>query len=339
MKTAIISKFGPPETLKIVEVAAPVPNAVEVLVRVKAIGLNFADIMARLGVYPNIPKAPFTPGIEVSGIIEEVGRDVQRFKKGDRVVAFTKQGGYAEFVCANQTNIRKIPQFLSFEEAASLIVTSFTSYHALVTLANIQGGEKLLLHAAAGGVGTIAIQMGKLLGGEVFATASTDEKLEVARTMGADHLINYGREDFSEYIMKTTNGYGIDVVMDSVGGSIMRRSLKLLAPMGRYVLYGFASVAGKRKINKIKALKELIATPLIHPLSILTKNIGIFGFNLYFLDHKVEYFQKASKILFKWFEEKKIRPFIGAKFPFERIVDAHSYVQSRQSVGKVIIVL
>lgn len=337
MKAAMITKFGPPETLKIVDIPRPVPEKSEVLIRVVTIGVNFADIMARVGVYPNIPKAPFVPGIEVAGIIEEIGAEVNHLKKGDRVVAFTKQGGYAEFVCTSEKNVRPIPDSLSFEDAASIVVTSFTAYHGLVTLANIQPKEKLLLHASAGGVGSIAIQMAKQLGAEVYATASSEKKLEIARSLGADHVMTYGKNDFSEYIKKETSNYGVDVVMDSIGGTIMRRSMKLLAPMGRYVLYGFAAVTGKRKISKLKALKEIIAAPLIHPPSIITQNIGIFGFNLYFLDHKVEYLQKASSILFDWIEKKKIRPFIGAKFRLDEIVEAHRFIQSRQSVGKIVI--
>jgi len=337
VKAVVVTKFGAPDVLKFKEVPDPVISAEEVLIRVKAIGLNFADIMARLGVYPSIPKPPLIPGIEVAGIVEKKGARVRNFRPGDRVVAFTQLGGYAELAKTPARNVRKIPRAMSFGDAASLMVTSLTAYHGLCTLANVRRGEKVLIHAGGGGVGTIAIQMAKLLGLEVIATASSEQKLQLMKQLGADHVINYVRDDFERETRACTGGYGVDVVFDSVGGSIIRKGMRLLAPMGRYILFGFASVAGERTINKLKALREIIAAPLLYPPAMVTKNIGILGFNLYFLSEKEEYLRDAVDQIWKWYRSKKIVPIIGGTFSFDQIVEAHTHLQSRKSYGKIVV--
>ncbi|HAL57128.1 MAG TPA: alcohol dehydrogenase [Bacteroidetes bacterium] len=339
MRAVLLTKFGPPEVLRFSDIPKPEPKEGEVLIRTKAIGLNFADVMARLGIYPSIPDPPFVPGIELSGIVEKVGEGVQSPREGDRVVAFSKQGGYAEYVCVPVNQTRIISSTMSFEEAAAFSVTYCTAYHALITLAHVQRGEKVLLHAAAGGVGTAAIQICKHLGVEVFATAGSTEKLEIARQQGANHLVDYRREDFAEIVRSKSGGYGVDVVMDSVGGSVFRKSWKLLAPMGRYILYGFASITGERKINKLKALWEFLSVPLVYPPSVVSKNVALMGFNLYFLSHKVQYLNHVTTELMDLYKRGILRPVIGARFPFEKIVDAHVLMQSRKSYGKIVVVV
>ncbi len=339
MRAAFVTKFGPPEVLQVREFPARDPAEGEVRIRTKAIGLNFADVMGRLGVYPGIPDPPFIPGIELSGVIDAVGQSVTSVKEGDRVFGFSPQGACAEQVCVSSDFVRPIPVMMSFEEGAAFGVTSFSAFHGLRTLANIQRGEKLLLHAAAGGVGTAALQLCREWGVEVFATASTKEKLEVAKNLGASHLVNYTSEDFVEAVRTKTHGYGIDVVMDSVGGRIFKRGWNLLAPMGRYVLYGFASVTGPRTLNKLKALRELISVPLIHPPSLVSRNRSLMGFNLYFLSHKTEYFRNMAEELFELYRKGALKPVMGATFPFERIAEAHAFLQSRRSIGKVVLVI
>ncbi|MGH2567399.1 MAG: zinc-binding dehydrogenase, partial [Bacteroidota bacterium] len=277
--------------------------------------------------------------LELSGVVEKVGKDVTSLKQGDRVFALTRQGAYAEYVCLPAAHTEIVPENMSFEEAAALSVTYLSAYHGLITLAHIQKGEKLLLHAAAGGVGTAAIQISKHLGAEVFAAAGTKEKLAVARRQGADYLINYRTEDFSKIIRSQTKGYGVDVVMDSVGGSVFRKGWKLLAPMGRYVLYGLAAVTGERKIKKLAALREIASMSWIFPPSIVSKNVSLMGFNLYFLAHKVDYFRNVAKEILEWYRTGIIRPVVGSIFPFEQITEAQAFLQSRKSYGKVLVVL
>ncbi|HWP81602.1 MAG TPA: zinc-binding dehydrogenase [Bacteroidota bacterium] len=339
MRAFVVSRFGPPEVLKLVERPSPAPSAGHVAVNVKAIGLNFADVLARLGVYPSIPDPPFVPGLELAGIVESVGANVKNVRRGDRVVGFTRQGAYAERVLLPSDNLMKMPKNMSFIEAASLGVTYFTAYHGLITLANARRGERILVHAGAGGVGTAVIQLAKYLRLKVHATVGANHKIEVARKQGADQVVNYREEDFAEAVREHTKGYGVDIVMDSVGGKIFKPGWRLLAPMGRYILFGFAAVTGKRRVNKIRAIREFASTPLLFPPSLISKNVGFFGFNLYFLFHKQEYFRHVGDKLMKLYQRKVITPVIGATFPFEKAVEAHAYLQSRLSIGKVVLTM
>lgn len=334
-----MTKFGPPEALKVQEWADPFPGKGEVKIRVKAIGLNFADVMARLGLYPGVPKPPFIPGIEVCGIITRLGEGVRKWRRGDRVIAATAFGGYAEYAIAKQDRVFPLPRRMNFDEGASLSVTYLTAYHGLVTLAHLQQGDKLLVHAAAGGVGSAAIQVAKHLGAEIFATASTAEKLEFARNQGANHLINYRTDDFEKNIRKSTNGYGVDVVFDSIGGAVLKKGWRLLAPMGRYVLFGFSGIAGKRTYSKIKALREVLAAPILLPHTLLSRNVSLSCFNLNFLTQKSAYLRNALRLILDWQATGIVRPVIGTRYPFERIAEAHAFMQARKSIGKIVIVM
>jgi NADPH:quinone reductase-like Zn-dependent oxidoreductase len=337
MKAAVVTRFGPPEVLQIQDWRTPVPREEEVLIKVKAIGLNFADVMARLGVYPAIPDPPFIPGIEFSGVVTAIGKEVYSVKKGDRVWGFSKQGAYAEFVCVPSAMVQSLPKKLDFQHAVAIGVTYLTAYHALVTLANLRKKERVLLHAAAGGVGIAATQIAKHLGAEIFATVGSPEKMELARAQGADVVINYSEENFADVIRKRTDGEGVDVILDSVSGKVMKEGWKLLAPMGRYVLFGFAAVTGERGLNKLKAAREALSVPIIFPSTLLSRNVGLFGFNLYFLAHKTAYFHTVWDKIMEWHAKGIIKPVIGKVFTFDRIADAQAFLQSRKSFGKVVV--
>jgi NADPH:quinone reductase-like Zn-dependent oxidoreductase len=337
MRAAVITRFGPPEVLKFQEIAIPAIGAGDVLVRTRAIGLNFAEVFARLGYYPAIPKPPFVPGIEFSGVVDSVGASVRNLKKGDRVFGFSKHTAYAEYVAVPKEFVQRIPRTMSFEEAAAFGVASLTAYHGLVTLAHVGRGERVLIHAAAGGVGTAALQIMKHLGAVVYATVGSPSKMKVAEDLGVAVVINYSVDDFADVVWRETSAAGVDVIFDSVGGSTMRKGWKLLAPMGRYVLYGFAAVANERGVNKIKALAESVAVPLIYPPSMVSKNVSLMGFNLFFLSQKTAYLRKAAEQLMRWYEKGILRPVVGTVFPFEKMVEAHRFLQSRKSVGKVVV--
>ncbi len=339
MKAAVVTKFGPPDVLKVQEWPDQFPGKGEVKIRVKAIGLNFADIMARLGLYPGVPKPPFIPGIEVCGIITRLGEGVRKWRRGDRVIAATQFGGYAEYAIVKQDRIFPLPRRMNFDEGASFSVTYLSAYHGLVTLGHLQRGDKLLIHAAAGGVGSAAIQIAKHLGAEIYATASTSEKLEFARNQGANHLINYRTNDFEKAIRNSTNGYGVDVVFDSIGGAVFKKGWRLLAPMGRYVLYGFSGITGKRTYNKLKALREVLATPILLPHTLLSRNVSLSCFNLNFLTEKSGYLRNILRLVLDWQANGIVKPVIGTRFPFDRIAEAQAFVQSRKSVGKIVIVM
>ena len=339
MRAIEIARFGSPEVLKIREMPVPSIGEADVRVSVKTIGINFADLFARLGYYPAIPKPPFVPGLEFAGTVESIGKGVKGFRKGDRVLGFTRLKAYAEFVSVPAGLLTRMPSGMSFKEAAALGVTYLTAYHGLVTLGQIKKGESLLLHAAAGGVGTAALQIAKHLGVQVYATVGSKAKIQTAREQGAVLTINYADQDFAEIIRRETNGQGVDVILDSVGGKVFRKGWKLLRPMGRYILYGFAAAASPKGVPKIKALVESASFPLIYPPSIVSRNVTLSGFNLYFLFDKVDYLQQTMRKLLGWYDKGIVKPVIGAVYPFEKIQEAHQFLQSRQSIGKVVVTI
>lgn len=337
MRAVFVTEAGGPDVLKFGEAPTPTPGPEQVLVRVRAIGLNFADIFGRLGVYPGIPDPPYIPGLEFSGDIVSVGSRVRLFKGGERVMGYSRIGSHAEFVALDQRLTAVIPPAMSYEEGASFLATSLTAYHGIIRLANTRRGERLLIHAAAGGVGLASVQLGKHLRAEVFATAGSEEKTALVRSYGADCVINYAKKDFAEEITHLTEGYGVDVVMDSVGGEVFRKSWNLLAQMGRYVLYGISSVTGEGALSRMKVARAYSSMRPIFPPNLLGSNKGIFGFNLGTLVNREGYFREAVYRLLDLYEKGVIRPFIGKIFSFDEIVEAHRYLQARKSVGKVVV--
>jgi NADPH:quinone reductase-like Zn-dependent oxidoreductase len=301
------------------------------------IGVNFADVMGRMGVYPTIPDPPFIPGIEFTGRVTEVAKGVRTIRRGDRVMGFSRQGAYAEEVCVPAGYVIRVPARMKDEEAAAFTVAYLSAYHGMRTLAHARPGEVMLLHAAAGGVGTAALQLARRWNVTTIATASTHEKLAIAREHGAAHTVISEPRKVATFVREVTQGRGVDVVMDSVGGSLFRSSWKLLAPMGRYVLFGFAAVTGRRTLGRWRLLKEVLSTPWVFPPSLPTRNVSLMGFNLYFLADQTKYFQEAAADLARMWREKAIRPVVGRVVPFEQIVDAHAWLQGRRSIGKVVV--
>jgi len=339
MKAAIVVKYGGPEVLEIREAPIPKPGPNQILVRVRAIGLNFADIFARFGVYPGTPKAPFIPGLEFAGEVVESGSEAHKFKGHERVMGYSRHGSHAEYVTVSESLSAAIPLSMTFQEGAAFLASYLTAYHGIVRLANILKGEKLLVHAAAGGVGLATTQLARHLGVEIFATAGTDEKCHLASKQGAHHTINYATEDFEERVRELTQGYGVDVVMDSVGGDVYRKSWQLLAQMGRYILFGVSSVTGKGALSRLKAAGVYSFMKPIFPPNLMSANKGILGFNLGTLVGKEGYFKSAINELLQLYELGALKPVIGKIFPFEQIVEAHRFLQTRQSVGKVVVLV
>jgi NADPH:quinone reductase-like Zn-dependent oxidoreductase len=242
-------------------------------------------------------------------------------------------------VCVPLSMVLRLPKNVDFRQAVALGVTYLTAYHALVTLANLRRKEKVLIHAAAGGVGIAATQLARHLRANIFATVGSAEKMEVARAQGADVVINYTQQKFADVIRKKTDGEGVDVILDSVSGRVMKEGWKLLAPMGRYVLFGFAAVTSERRVNKLKAAREVLSVPVVFPSTLASRNIGLFAFNLYFLAHKTAYFQSVWSKILELHGKGIVKPVIGKVFAFEEIAAAQAYLQSRQSIGKVVVTL
>jgi NADPH:quinone reductase-like Zn-dependent oxidoreductase len=340
MKAVYVTRYGDPGVLQFGEAPIPEPGPSQVLVRVRCIGLNFADIVGRFGAYPGTPKPPYIPGLEFSGDVVGTGEKVTRFRTGDRIMGYSKLGSHAEYVLVNEHFATVIPSKMTYEEGASFLVSMLSAYHGIVRLANLRTGELLLVHAAAGGVGLASLQIGRHLNAEVFATAGTDEKVALARSFGAHHVINYTTTEFEKEISRITNGYGVDVVMDSVGGEVFKKSWQLMAPMGRYLMLGVSSMTtadGNLTRSMIADAYEQMKP--IFPPSLIHTNKGIFGFNLGLITGKERYFEEAATELLTWYNLGAIRPLVGKVFPFEEIVAAHRYLQNRQSVGKVVVVV
>lgn len=337
MRAAFVTKYGGPDVLEFRQAPEPVPGSHQVLVRVRAIGLNFADIFGRLGVYPGTPRPPFIPGLEFAGDVAGYGSAVEGFEVGQRVMGYCRLGSHAEYVLVNANLATVLPEPMSYEEGASFLATGLTAYHGLIRLANLRRGERLLVHAAAGGVGLATVQMARSLGAEIFATAGTEEKVNLVRLHGADVVVNYNTMDFAEEILRATNNYGVDVVMDSVGGEVFKKSWGILAQMGRYVLFGVSGVTSAGALNRLKAANVFSFMRPIFPPSLMSANKAIFGFNIGTLTGKEQYFRDAVLEMVQFYNRGILKPVIGRVFTFDKIVEAHTYLQMRQSVGKVVV--
>ncbi len=241
MKAILVTEFGGPETMKYTDAEIPAINPKQVLIRVETTSVNFADIKSRYG-KKDSGKLPFIPGLDAAGIIERVGSEVQHLKVGQRVIAFPKNGSYAEYVVADENLTFALPDNIGFDTAAACPIVSFTSYKLLADVARLEPGETVLIHAAAGGIGTTAIQLAKILGaGKVIGTVGSENKAAIALEAGADHVICYEEEDFAEKVNELTNGEGANVILDSISGWVSEKSLNCLAMYGRLVNFGNSS--------------------------------------------------------------------------------------------------
>jgi NADPH2:quinone reductase len=322
MKAIQFTKFGGPEVLQKVEVEKPVPKGREVLIEIHAAAVNYADTARREGQYVVKTTLPFIPGAEVAGIVVEVGEYVTTVKPGTRVVTLIESGGYAEYAIADERSLIPIPEQLDFNQAAALPLQGLSAYHILKTMGRLQEGESVLVHAAAGGVGTLAVQLAKLFGaGKVIATASTEEKLQLAHEMGADVLINYTNENWEEQVLEATGGKGVDVALEMAGGDVFIKTLKCLATFGRLVIYGVASGEQSR----------------FYPSSLMARNQSVIGFFLPQIMRKPELLKTSLQELFQYLAEGKLKLTIGDVFPLEEAAHVHALLQSRKTVGKLIL--
>lgn len=321
MKAVLCESYGPPENLVIKETESLIPEKGEVIISVKASGLNFPDTLIIEGKYQFQPEMPFSPGGEVAGIVKEVGEGVTHLKVGDRVMAGTGWGGFAEEVRGKATNVFPLPESISFEQAASTMMTFGTSYHALVNRAELKAGETLMVLGAAGGVGTAAIQIGKALGAKVIAAASTDEKLEYCKAIGADLTINYSNEDLKTKAKELTNGRGADVIYDPIGDRFAEPALRAIAWKGRYLVVGFA--AGE--IPKIP-----LNLPLLKGCSI----VGVFWGG--FFRNEPEVNAKNFQTIVKWLAEGKVQAQIHKKYALEEVAAAMNELTNKKVKGKII---
>lgn len=322
MKAIQVSEFGESDVLELVEVEKPSPSEDEVLIEVKAAGVNYADTMRRRNQYLEETPLPFVPGSEVAGVAAEVGADVEDVSEGDRVVTLLGIGGYAGYVAAPARNLIPIPDGMDFDEAAAIPLQGLTAYHVLKTSGMLEEGESVLVHAAAGGVGYLAVQMAKLMGASpIVATASTQEKLDLAKNLGADVLINYTEEGWPDEVLEATNGEGADVILEMVGGDFIQKNLECLAAFGRMVVYGSAS--GDRGT--------------LTPMDLMLYNQVVAGFYLPRLMTRPELFGPSLEEMLGWLSSGDLQLTIGARYPLEQAGEAHDALEGRQTTGKIVL--
>ena len=324
MKAMVCKQYGPPESLVLEELPSPRPGAGEVVIEVKAASVNFPDVLIIQNKYQFKPPLPFSPGSELAGVVKEVGSGVTAFRPGDRVMAFTTYGAFSEEVKTEVGRLLPMPEKMDFVTGAAFVLTYGTSDHALRDRAALKAGETLLVLGAAGGVGLAAIEIGKALGARVVACASTDEKLSVCRSHGADEGINYATEDLRERIKALTDGRGIDVVYDAVGGPYTEPAFRSLAWRGRLLVVGFA--AG-----------DIPKLPLNLPLLKGASVIGVFWGD--FARREPKELAASMKQLARWYGEGRLKPHVSQTLPLEKAAEAIKLLASRQAKGKVVVTM
>ncbi len=334
MRGVVVHDWTTFDRLRIEDLERPVACGDQVLIRIRAAGVSFATSLVVQGKYQRKPPLPFVPGTEVAGTIEAVGPDATRFKPGDRVCAVLDWGGLAEFAIAREVNVYAIPDSLAFERAIGFTNSYATSSAALTWphLLNVQAGQSLLVHGASGGVGIAAVEIGKILGATVIATAGAANKLEVAREHGADHLINYREDDFRTRVLALTDGRGVDAVYDPVGGEVFLQSLRAMAPEGRIMPVGFAGGEVPQIPANILLVKNLIVCGL---------NMGLyFGWSP---NDQREFYEPRLRAhmqqLFDWFEAGRIRPVVERAYPLDGVFTAMADVLGRRAIGRIAIIM
>ena len=339
MRQIWITKAGPPEVLEIKEAPDPNPKAREVRIRVEASGVNFADIMGRMGVYPDLPPIPVVPGYEVSGRIDAVGLGVDQSWIGRDVIAMTRFGGYADVVCVPVKQVFPRPAGLSALDGAAIPVNYFTAWQLVVVMGALKANETVLIHSAGGGVGIAAMQIAKHIGARVIGTASAAKHGEM-RALGVDHLIDYRTEDFETRTREITGGRGVELILDAVGGESWKKGYRVLAPTGRLGMFGVSSLASGKQRNLLSLLSMLANTPWFqfNPLRLMNANKSVFGVNLGHMWGEIDRLREWGDALMELAAKGVIKPKVAASFKFDDAPKAHHFIQDRRNIGKVVLV-
>jgi NADPH2:quinone reductase len=325
LKAIVISKFGGPNCLEYKEIAVlPEISENQVLIKVKATSINFADIKKRNGTYPGEVQLPFIPGLDASGIIAAIGEKVSHLEVGQKVIAFPSDGSYAEYIVADEAVTFPIPESMCLEKAAAFPIVAFASYNLLKDVARVQQGESILMHAGSGGVGTTAIQFAKLFGCKnIIASVGSEHKEGIAKEVGADYVINYNDKNLSKNVLNITEGKGVDVILDSLGGEVFTESMKCLAPFGRLVYYGNAS-----------RQSASLDIDLLYPSNRMVMGYSLGAYRK-FRPHQLK---ETAKQVLPYLEKNLIKIVISKKYSLKDAAIAHEWIESRQSIGKVLLI-
>lgn len=324
MNAIVVTQFGGPDVLEYKQMPKPQPGPRQVLIRVAATSVNFADVKARYGNYHGGQQPPFVPGLDAAGTIEAVGSEVTRFAEGQRVIAFPKDGSYADYIVADEILTFQLPDEVDMETAAAAPIVTFTSYNLLANVARIQPGETVLIHAAAGGIGTTALQLAKLLGADkVIGTVGSGAKMQIAEQVGADYVINYETEDFVARVNEITAGKGADIILDSVAGKVFEQSLECLAMFGRIVNFG--NSGGKAGSFQTSGLHSSCRSVLGFSLGTHRK-------------YRPQVLQATADAVLPFLADGRLRMTIGSSFSLQDAAKAQAEIEARKTTGKILLI-
>jgi NADPH:quinone reductase-like Zn-dependent oxidoreductase len=339
MKALVVTEHGPPDVMSVQERPDPEPGAGELRIRVRAAGINFADLLARVGLYPDAPKPPSVLGFEVAGDVDALGEGVHSFEVGQRVMAPCRFGGYAQLAVARAETVLPLPDGWSYSEGASTPVTYATAYAGLVHFGGLRAGERVLIHAAAGGVGIAATQIAKLVGAEVYGTASPP-KHDAVRGFGVDHPVDYRTHDVVDEVRRISGEeHPIDLAFDALGGRSFRQSFALLRAGGRLVCFGASEVQAGERRSPFRALRVLAQMPRFNPLKLMRESKSVIGLNMLTLWDERESLDELIEPLRDWVDQGRLRPVVAQEFRLDDGAAAHRYMHERHNVGKVVLTL
>lgn len=336
MQQIFISAAGGPEKLELREAADPTPDAGEMRVRVAAAGINFADILARMGLYPDAPKLPCVVGYEVSGTVDAVGAGVDESWIGKEVFGMTRFGGYSDVVVAPEVQMFEKPASLSHEQAAAIPVNYLTAWQLLVVMGSLSADEAVLIHNAGGGVGLAAIDIGRHIGATLIGTSSAG-KHSFLKERGLDHAIDYRNQDWAVELDKITDGRGVELITDPLGGNHWKKSYKALRSTGRLGMFGISTASESKLPGPLRLLKIAAGLPLYSPLGLMDKNRSVFGVNMGHLWHESAKIRVWMEALLQGIEDGWVRPHVDQAFSFEQAGEAHAFIEARKNIGKVVL--
>jgi NADPH:quinone reductase-like Zn-dependent oxidoreductase len=338
MRAITIARHGGPHVLEVRESPDPSPERGQVRIDVRACGLNFAEVQARKGLYPDAPKPPCVVGYEGSGLVDAVGEGVSGVKVGDRVLYLSRFGGHASKVCVPEAQVVPMPEAMSFEEGAAIPVVYLTAYHMLFRVARVRPRERILVHMAAGGVGIAVLQLAKTVEGlEIFGTASAS-KHDKIRELGCTHPIDYRSADYAEEVRRLTDGQGVDLVLDALGGPDWAKGYSLVRPGGMLIAFGLANVNVGQTRSILRVLGQFLRIPRYTPLKLMDDNKAVAGVNVGHMWDRVDLLREEIDAVVALYEEGVVKPVIDGTFPFEKAAEAHGRLELGKNVGKVILV-
>ena len=341
MRAIVIPRHGPPEVFEEQDIEERRLAPQDVRIRVEAAGVNFADLMGRVGLYPDAPALPYAPGYEVSGVIEAVGAKADpALAPGTRVVAATRFWGYAETVRMPSYAVVPIPASIAFPAAAALPVNYLTAYLALLQVGNAKRGERVLVHGGAGGVGLAVLDLARGLDLDLYATAGSPEKCRYLEAHGVTKAVDYRAEDYEQAFRDATRNRGFHLILDPLGPESFEKGLRLLSPLGRIVCFGFSSLVTGKKRNLWHAVTSVLGKSKVNPITLMNKNVGVFGLNLAHLFEERELLKRGLEEVVGRATRGEITPTLAATFPLtaKGAADAHTYLHDRRNVGKVVLV-